>query len=83
MVVQDDTKFKLYTLDLDEIDKYSGKLGQKPFKFEMIFEYEDTEVNCKALNQIHVRGDSKKLMADSNHKLFVFFVHGDCVYSWI
>lgn len=83
VATQENQLFKLYTLDLDLINKFDTGQEQCHLKFEQILEYEDEKVKMESLKQIHVRGSSRKETFDMNEKLQVFFLHGDTVYSWI
>ena len=54
--------YQLFELDLDKLNylKYGNDENDKHFKFEQILEYYEEFVNSKELNDLHIRGSSKK-----------------------
>jgi len=52
------------------------------FKLHLLFEYRASDVEHKALTNIHARGSSKKEKIDTNNKLMVFMQHEDNLYIW-
>lgn len=54
--------YQLFELDLDKLNylKYGKDENDKHFKFDQILEYYEEFVNSKELNDLHIRGSSKK-----------------------
>ena len=46
-------------------------------------QYSHESVNCLSVDQMHIRGSSRKKAVDINEKLQVFLLHGTNIYSWI
>ena len=55
----------------------------EPYTFKLILEYHDTTVGLQILNQMHIRGSSRKEQDDLNESLQVFLVHGHEIFKWV
>ena len=54
-----DGKYMMYTLDLTNLNFFKEQEDTQ-FKFELLFEYDESYVDMKSLEDIHVRGSSRK-----------------------
>jgi len=50
---------------------------------EKIYSYNAKSVDNQPFKTFNCRSSSGKLQIDTNHKLMLFFQHGDCIYHWI
>lgn len=86
--IQDEDQYKLYMIDLDysyenefKVDLEENEI--EPYTFTQILQYHDSVVNIQTLNQMHIRGSSRKEVLDLNQSLQVFLVHGQDIYKWV
>lgn len=77
--------YLVYMIDLDESnvkENTTKSLGDLFNIGEPILKYHEDQVQRKKIMAFHVRGSSRKEIADLNHKCMIFIQHGDTIYNW-
>ena len=68
----------MFHLDLDESNQLEHKTKiTHMFKQHIVLEYTADDVDHLEFKNFHCRGSSSKEKIDTNHKLVMFFHHGD------
>ena len=89
-ILRNDDRYIVYTLDLDNLNTFEKKVDPKRpivknedlYDFEKVFEYTAEEVEFMPLDDMFVRGSSRKEVIQLNEKLIIFILHRGTLYQW-
>lgn len=85
VLVKTETEFILYCIDLDKSNIYeltSEDEVSSIFEPSVLYRYPVSSVDNKSCTQLYARGSTFKQTLDVGHKLIVFFLHDNTLYSW-
>ena len=82
LVIKKDGSFIVKHLDLDNLNHFESDTEPGNFRFQDVLTYSSEEVDNCNLSSFFVRGSSAKEKINTNHKLMMFMLHEENLFTW-